>query len=219
MSKKELSETAKLLKDIDIITKYLGGYLSPQDDFVSRLFKNGAWIYSDDQFYLAKAKKGSYYYMKHNNTTVFVFAVDRENCRYIDKKLFTAQQLRRLISDLVVDAKCTKEYINDRIGLYQELAREIAENLGRVELSEIFCGVEFWKNYYEDDKIIVESEQSIERDVKVHLKSKNGVRLVLDEKVYLDGKWTGYVFDLARKARQVARDRRKGIVDDAELFN
>lgn len=73
MSKKELSETTRLLKDIDVITKYLGRCLPPQDDFVSRLFKNGAWVYSDDQFYLAKAKKGCYYYMKHNNTTIFVF--------------------------------------------------------------------------------------------------------------------------------------------------
>ena len=213
MSKKVTDKTVlSLADDIRLISRITGKKILPHNDPNDFLSEYVHWEYSTDELRVFYVERRGFYAMEYSNKLVFF-------CRYLNGKyeydaLIDIQELKRRIEGLARQARKTL-----KLSVYRSFARDIAQYLGKAVFSENFCGVDYYKNVYEDEKIIIEAEQTIEWDTKIYLKIGKGLRLVLDPNGYLEGEWMKYVSMLKNEAWRVCRNSRRGYIDDSSLFS
>lgn len=216
---KKTKEVSELLQEIRIITFYLGAERSPVEDAESVLYGNKHWEYFDGALYLAHGKRCSNY-VKYNGETLFLFECSSDYSQYKCGCTIPISQIKALLSEPLARAKSSQRYRDVKYGVYLKYARDVALFFGKDRLSKYSEGdVLYFEYVYEDEKIIIETEESFDWDTRVYLKMDKGVQTVLDYHYYLEGNWTKYLLTLAANARRAKRRSQSGYVDDSYLFS
>ena len=128
--------------------------------------------------------------------------------------LIDPQKLRNSTNEYATKARKTL-----KLRVYRGYARDIAQNLGKAVVSDTFCGIDYYKDIYEDDKIVIEADRASEWDTRIFLKIENGIRPVLDPDGYLEGEWMKYVSSLKSRALKAYYDANHSRIDDSALFS
>lgn len=217
MMEEEKYEIRLLNDKIRILARFSGSKIEPPGDKEKSPFDEYEhWRYSGNNFRVFYVEKElTCYCIEYGGEPVFLYrrrsASSSPECYYT----ISISHLRSLI-----EAPADRATRIMKLGVYRRYAREVAQYLGKAVLSENFCGIDYYKDVYEDERIIIEAEQMIERDTKVYVKIGNGLRLVLDSEGYLDGKWMEYLRDdLVKKAWRMYRDNNHGVIDDSSVFS
>ncbi|MBP3899294.1 hypothetical protein J6D24_00600 [Candidatus Saccharibacteria bacterium] len=216
---KKTKEVSELLQEIRIITFYLGEECPPLEDAGSVLCGNKHWVYFDGTLYLAHGKRCSNY-VRYNGETLFLFECSSDYSQYKCGCTIPISQIKALLSEPLTRAKSSQKYRDVKYRTYLKFAREVALFFGKSRPSK-YCeyGIVYLEYVYEDEKIIIETEESFDWDTRVYLKMNPGVQTVLDYHYFLEGNWTDYLGNLAAKARRAERRSQSGFIDDSFLFS
>ncbi len=225
MEKVRYSKISHKKVGADLILKYFGKPLT-KENFPRLSLKRDyedSNAYMEDRLVVVRTKSGHYLisyrskpHFKWDGQDRFycdTFVQDAEFDTKFDELVEKAVKIARK------DPKRIEEERKRRLELYLKYARFVAEELGIPRLKEKEDYLEFYENYFEDDKLMILANQTVEFDTVAYLKMSDGMHLVLTDSMMLEGKWTRYLSDLYHKARMSRENACKGFVADDELFS
>lgn len=232
MKKLDQAKIPVLKQDIECILKYLGHKIT-EKDFPEYNSSEGAWqdkAFKNNQITLVKVVDTHcmqcYYYAEYDGETVFFYDSSSE----ADTAALYSQEFMKALEPLVCQAreleKRDPEVMKEREEKrkakmhekYSGMARMVALELGmkRVKSSDEYY--EFYEHYFEDNKIIIKTDDTVDFDTEVCVKMKDGTHLVLDDSNCLTGSWTEYLTELFQKTKKIRLDAKNGFIDDKVLF-
>lgn len=228
MEKIKKPRTPNLRPKTDCILKYLGRNIIREDfpDYTEINWTSEDRIFRDDQIMILRTidpNGAKLYYAEFKGEAVFLYDDNNEanNNAYHHNEAFDAK-----FKALVKQAFALEDQDSDVIRKrkmadherYRRYAREIALELGIRRVKMIHEDLEYYEHRFEDDKLIIYADDSVDFRVDVYLKMEDGKHEVLNWRSYLEGEWIKYLIYLHRKAKKAADNAENGFVDDAELF-